>query len=270
MQNTPQIINVQPVDNQCGTNGGSSITRDTSGMQMGAYKINTCDYVYGLTAQNIIGFEWLRYTVLDNYTQTKSGERAEHCAHYTKVNNYGNATAFGNCTEITDYSGACALVGEEIDFWITTPNTLNQKDNGSRIGKDFMVAADNSVNHEDREVGATTAIRTSGAGVNSYWSFGAMLRAIRESGVQVTSWARGGIRGFEVLGKWALGLDLSQADLSTAIRLKAGQTIALEQTDTITLAYRPNGRVTLATQGRPVFEIDVWNGDIYKNGKKVL
>jgi len=270
MQNTPIQINVQPADQQCGTNGGISITRDTSGLTMGSYNINSIDYAYLLTAKNIMGFEWARLTTVDNYTQTGTNDRAEHCAHYTKYNAYGNAPAFGHCTEISDYNGSGALVGEEIDFWIRTVDSLKQKDNGSRIGKDFMVAADNSVNHEDREVGATAAIRTSGAGVNSYWSFGAMFRAIRESGVQVTSWARGGVRGLEVLGKWALGLDLSQADLNTAIRLKAGQTIALEATDTITLKFNPSGRFTLATRGVPVFEIDVWNGDIYKNGRKVL
>lgn len=268
MPDTPGVIVNKAVDLDCGQDGGVQVLRDSTNFAGGGNKINSILFVKNIIGKAVAGFEWSTRIWMQNKSAVVG--RAEHCAVYIEVDQDGPNNSFGAVVEMrVNDPNSIASVGLELDFWINT----HTKDNGSRIMLDCIVAADNRVQHEDVEVGATAAIRTSGGASLSYWSFGAMFRAIRESGVQVTSWIRGGVRGFELLGKWRVGVDLSQASADTAIRLAEGQVLALEQTDQITLRFS-QGRTQIRYFGIPMLEVDGSGnlhvkGDIYRNGIKL-
>lgn len=259
-------IKVQkPANSNDGQEGGLQAIRDTTNLAGSYNKINCVNHAYTIVGKNVNGFEWNLYAQMDNYADTDPAQRREHVAFYSKANKFGTATNWAACLEVHDTNGHGACVGAEVDIW------TKGEDNGSRIGLDVMMAGGNDVVDKLQAVGATAALRSSSPDSNplAYWSFGAMLRGIKLAGVQITSIISGGIRGIELLGKWAVGIDTSQAKCNTAIRLAEGQVIAFEGTDQLTLSWTQH-RFAFKAAGKPVFEIDSWNGDVYKMGKKVL
>ena len=164
-----------------------------------------------------------------------------------------------------------ATVGMELDMWITN----HTQDNGNRIFFDAMVAPDNQVAHGDQEVGATAFGRTS-ASKNGYFSFGFILHFIRNTGVEVKSWWKGGQFAFRALGDWEAIYDASGATTrsGSALRLAAGQSIHLEASCQRGLRYAPwtpdgGDRLQYVVNAKPVFEIDS-DGHGYRNGKLVF
>lgn len=268
-------INKQP-DLACGEDGGIKVVRDTTGMTGGGSKINSIGYFYTIVGKNVKGFEWNFRADMDNYAeQGDANNRTEHCTSYFKARKYGGAPVWVNVGEVMDYTGRGAGLGQEGNYWLMpeVPKEL-RADNGFRyyydiIVGDYAVANGLPGNDPTVEVGATAPFRARTSHPFAYWSFGALLEGIRESGVRVSSWVKGGVRGFELLGKWIVGADFSQADVNTAIRLKEGQVVAYEKTDAITSRFF-QGRIQFLAFGTPVIEFDMSTGDIYKKGKRVL
>lgn len=254
-----------PPDTDSGTDGGAVAVRDLTNATGGGYKINCVNYSYTIVGKNVDGFEWNLYAQMDNYADSKPGVRREHCAFYSKANKFGSATNWAGVFEVHDHHGEGPCVGSEVDIW------TKGEDNGSRIGTDYVVAGGNDINDPVASVGATAAVRCSAQQSNplAYWSYGAMLRGIKEAGVQITSRISGAVRGVELLGKFIVGLDLSQAQCQSAIRLAPGQRMTFEPTDSISWSWL-DGRLRVQNQGVNVIEIDTTTGDIYKRGVKVI
>ena len=267
----PTIIE-KPPEIYCGLAGGVQVRRDTRNLSGANYNsINTINYTFNIVGKNVGGFEWGRYAHMINYSEFDSALKAEHCADYIKVEHRSTRTSWGSCIEMMDYTGKGATVAQEVDYWCMPEVPAERReDNGNRIFYDLMANGSNDSGTGPSVAGATAAIRTSGGNDLAYWSFGALFRAIRNTGVSVKSWLYGGIRGFELLGKWVVGLDTSQADVATAVRLAEGQVLALEQTDQITLRFF-QGRTQIRYFGVPMLEVDGngnlhVKGDIYRNG----
>ena len=257
---------IYPPDTNSGTDGGAVSIRDLTHASGGGAKINCVNYSYTIVGRNVDGFEWNLYAQMDNYADNKPGVRREHCAFYSKANKFGSATNWAGVLEVHDHRGEGACVGAEVDIW------TKGEDNGSRIGLDVMCAGGNDVVDKPAVVGATAALRSSVSDSNplAYWTYGAWLRGIKLAGVSIKSCVAGAVRGVELLGKYIVGIDTSQAQCSTAIRLGHKQTIAFEGTDTITLSLSDNWRVAIKNGNTPIFEIDIGTGDVYKRGVKVL
>ncbi len=255
-----------PPDTNSGTDGGAVAIRDLTNATGGGSKINCVNYSYTIVGKNVDGFEWNLYAQMDNYADTKPGTRREHCAFYSKANKYGTATNWAAVLEVHDHNGTGACVGAEVDIW------TKGEDNGNRIGLDVMCAGGNDVVDQPGVVGATAAIRSSVPDSNplAYWSFGAWLRGVKQAGVSIKSCVAGAVRGVELLGRYLVGIDTSQAQCVTAIRLARGQVISLDATDAVTVGFGDNSRVFIKFCGAAVFEVDVGTGDIYKKSKKIL
>ena len=272
LEDLPDNIEVWP--------SGRALIQDTTNFDSTGrpYKIRTMDIVYWKIGKDDRGFNWPRYTLVESYTDNKPGERAEHVGDTVRLDKHGTATAFGRVTEMNDFCGKGPMVAHEEDMRImATVSDADAQDNGNRIVHDVIVAGSTEVNDPQREVGATAALRTSGANPLAYWSFGVWLRAIRGMGVQVESWIHGGIRMFSGIGTWQLGLDTSGAHLVTgeAVRMAPGQAISFEPTGCRKVRYKAwtgdgmGDRWQFMNGDVPVFEID-GDGNIYKRGVKVL
>ena len=190
--------------------GGKQAIYDTTNLDnSGAEKkIEVADYLQTTMGANHFGFRWPRYTYTITYANDKPGQRSEHVSDTVRVDKHGTATAFGRVTEMNDYCGKGPMVGHEVDMRIMpTVSDADAQDNGNRIAFDFIVAGSNDVNDPVREVGATTAIRTSGANPLAYWMYGAWFGAIKDSGLRLESWSKGAKQVLWPIGKWKSGFD---------------------------------------------------------------
>lgn len=260
--------------------GGRSLVFDTTNLDNSnaQKKIETVDYIQTTIGANHFGFRWPRYTYTITYANNKAGQRSEHVSDTVRVDKHGDATAFGRVTEMNDFKGVGPVVGEELDIRLMpSVSASDAQDNGLRFGVDAIVAGSNEVSDPDREVGATAYLRTSGGNTFAYWTYGVWLRAIRGSGIRVESWIKGGIRMFEALGTWQVGLDTSQGHIAggEALRMAAGQAISFEPTGQRKLVYKAwtgdgkGDRWQFMNGPLAVLEIDS-DGNIYKRGNKVL
>jgi len=255
---------------------GRSLVRDTTGQNTAGqiYKIRPMDYVQCTIGANVHGFEWPRYTWVISHANDKPGELTEHVADTVRFDKHGTATAWNRVTESTDFCGKGAFVQHERNARImSSVSDADAQDNGLRFIEDVIVAGSAERTDPQREVGWTAYLRLRGGNPLAYFSFGMLLGAIRDTGVQVTSWVRGGVRAFEALGIWSVGLDLSRAVFKAdAIRLSPGQKISWEPTGCRSLMYREytgdgNGdRLAYLVNGQPVFEVDA-DGNLYLKGK---
>lgn len=190
--------------------GGKQAVYDTTNLDnSGAEKkIEVADYLQTTIGANHFGFRWPRYTYTITYANDKPGQRSEHVSDTVRVDKHGTATAFGRVTEMNDFCGIGANVGHEVDVRVMPKvSDANAQDNGLRFPFDAVVAASTDEVDAPREVGATAFVRTGGANPLAYWSYGAIFGAIRDAGVLLKSWSKGGIRVIQAIGKWKTGLD---------------------------------------------------------------
>ena len=257
--------------------GGRSLVRDTTNWTTTGQppKLRVMDYVQNTIGKDVHHYEWPRYTWVISYANDLTdGTPTEHVADTVRFDKNGDAAAWNRVTESTDNNGRGAFVQHERNCRVTklVSDELAQ-DNGSRFCEDVIVAGSAEKQDPVRELGWTAYLRLRGGNPLAYFSFGFILGAIRDTGVQVTSWIRGGVRAFEALGVWSVGLDLSQAHFKAdAIRLAPGQKVSFEPTGCRALSYRAytgdgkGDRLQYLVNDRPVFEVDT-NGNLYITGK---
>lgn len=233
-----------------------------TGGQIGFVNFNLLvDTHVGPAAQS---YEWGLMARMNN-----NATAGENCASYAQANKLASGKTWAFVSEVCDTSGQGAAVSQEVDVWTTG------HDNGNRIGLDIAVGDSKVIRKlgQSDACGATAAVRcgaSTGVGDDvAYWSFGAWLTAIKDTGVRVVSRAAGAVRGVHLIGKYVVGIDLGDADCQTAIRLRPGQTISLEPTDQHTLSYL-GGRLMVKSGGVETFAVDVPTGNVFKNGVKVL
>lgn len=259
---------VKPAAIDDGYMGGLMIERDTStliGGRPGA--VNVAQYVHTIVGKQVKAFEWNSLFVLDSYA-----DAGEHCAFYSQANKYGTAGTWAGVFESCDTQGnQGAQVALELDSWVTGPDT------GSRVNLDIAVGDSKTIRQlpGGGVAEATAAIRTGASSTTPWarWVNGAVLTAFRETGLTLDSDA---VRGLMLRGKYKVGLDTSNAECVTAIRMAPGQRMTFESTDQVRWGFNagPDGGLVIEWGDREVFRIDSGGsihitGDIMRNGVKV-
>ena len=275
----PEPVNPIPANIEV-VAGGRTLVVDTTALDATGrkYKIRPVDYVQWTIGEKDYGFNWPRYTNVISYSNDKPGEKSENVADTVRFDKRGNACGWGRVTEMNDFCGKGAFVGHEEDMRVmSSVADADAGDNGNRIMHDFIVGGSTDVVDPQREVGVTAYLRTSGANALAYLTYGVWLRAIKGAGVSVTSWIRGGVRMFEGLGTWAVGVDTSQAHITSgeALRMAPGQAISFEPTGQRKLVFKAwtgdgkGDRWQFMNGPLAVLEIDS-AGNGWKNGKQVF
>lgn len=173
------------------SDGYSGVTlRDTTGLAGGERgHVNTTTYTRTIVGKDIKAFEWSALHVLDNYA-----DAGENVAMYAQSNKHGSGPTWGAVVEACDTTpgDASGLVGLEVDCWVSGP------DNGERFGIDVVLGDAKQFRGEGPSgaVVGTAALRIGSSN--------------RSTGA-----------------KWATGIDLSGANVGTAIKLGAGQFIQI-------------------------------------------
>lgn len=166
------------------------ILRDTTGLSGGEPgHVNTTLYTRTITGKDVKAFEWGALHVLDNYS-----DAGENVALYAQANKHSSGPTWGVCFEACDTNpdSKGSLVTEEVDCWVTG------KDNGERFGID-VVLGDSK-----------------------------MMRGLGTSEVvEGTAAIRIGPSNMSPHAKWVAGIDMSGANVDTAIKLAAGQHIQI-------------------------------------------
>lgn len=245
-----------------GSEGGLKVTRDTSKLFGGITGyVNAAATIYSVTGKELKTFEWNLLTKTDNYSDS-----GENCGLYSQINKFAKGPSWAACFEATStvYNDPTRLVGAEVDCFVAG------QDSGLRFGVDIVVGDANQVRNKVRSdvAVASYGMRISASAESPWakWNVGALLTDFSSAGILLNSNA---IRGIHMVGNYIVALDLSGVTGQTSIRLKEGQKITFDEYDQI--AIRKQGsRLSIINNEYPIFEIDVYTGDIYKRGIKVL
>jgi hypothetical protein len=216
------------IQKQAGPNdaydGGFNLFRDAYALNGGKPgHVNTGLYARTRTGQGQTAFEWTGLFLMDNYS-----DAGENVALYAQANGFGAGPNWGLVSECTNaYSLGSACVGAEIN--VSTAG----RDTGTRIGID-VVLADGPL---WRGMGPSAVVEgTAGLRIGS--SVPSSPQAKWTTGIKLT-------------GRMGTAIDTSEATTQTAIRLKAGQQISLDETDTIKIDFS-NGAIRFLNKDRVV------------------
>jgi hypothetical protein len=243
--------------------GGLQVIRDARNVTGGfAGHVNAASYCYTRTGVDQRAFEWNHLTLLDNYSNY-----GENCAAYDQTNVYGAGASWGRCIEICESdvpSKNAPMRSLEIDVGASGP------DNGQRYGL-HMVVSDGPFGRRGirTQAEATYACYGGASGSSPWarWMYGGFFRDYKNAGLYLKG--DNSVRGIHIEGTHIVSVDLSGSTDQTAIRMKAGQRICFDGYDDISLSWE-GGRLRLKNRNTPIFEIDTSNGNVYKNGIKVL
>lgn len=246
-----------------GYEGGLKVTRDTTTAVGGTPgHVSVGSYFYTIAGKDVKNFEWNALFLLDNYATS-----GENCAMYAQANAKSTGPAWASCFEVCEESVPsknAPMRAIEVDVGASGP------DNGQRYGM-HLVVSDGPYGRKGIQTNAqaTYAIYSGASGSTPWarWMYGAVLKDFNNAGVYLYS--NSSIRGIHLEGNYVVSLDLSGAQDATTIRMKAGQRICFDGYDDISLSWE-QGRLRLKNRNTPIFEIDTSNGNIYKNGIKVL
>lgn len=170
----------------------------------------------------VTSYEWGLQGILTNYSLT-----GQHCAAYSQINSEVDGLGWAHVFEHRDKTANPTQAKVTIEANI---NANGGDNNDNRRVIDVVL-------HKLNTGGANViAGRAVSVGTGSGASF--------VSGYYINANAQ---KAVEVAGTHAVGLDTSKATISgNAVRLKANQTMALEETGAVTLSYNSaNGRVEL-------------------------
>lgn len=179
--------------------GYSNVThRDTTGASGGTPgHVNTAKTVISVAGKDVTAFEWALLALLHNYA-----EKGENVALYAQANKHSSGPTWGACIEACDLTpgDATGLVGAEVDCWVSGP------DNGLRYGID-VVLGDSRLHRElpaSEVVEGTAGIRVGASNVapHAKWS-----------------------KGVELTGRMDVGIDLSNCQTDTPIKLPGGMVL---------------------------------------------
>ena len=190
---TPATAPAAPARVSVNDGYSTPIQRDTTGLSGGTPgNVNTTLYTRTTVGKDVKAFEWSALHVLDNFS-----DAGENVALYTQANKFGAGPTWGACIEVCDTSpgDVTGMVGMEVDLWATGP------DNGSRIGIDVTLGDAKKI----RGLGASDVIEGTAA-------------------------IRIGSSNNDPKAKWLTGIDMSGANVGTAIKLAAGQKIVIGDT----------------------------------------
>jgi hypothetical protein len=171
------------------------ITRDTTGCAGGTPgHVNTASTVISTAGADVKAFEWAMLALLHNHATA-----GENVALYAQANKHSSGPTWGACIEACDLTPGdkTGLVGAEVDCWVSGP------DNGLRFGID-VVLGDSRIHRElspSEVVEGTAGIRVGASNVAPH-----------------SKWAK----GVELTGRMDVGIDLSNCQTDTPIKLPGG------------------------------------------------
>lgn len=181
------------------SDGYSNVTtRDTTGCSGGIPgHVNTAQTVISTAGKDVTAFEWALLALLHNYS-----DKGENVALYAQANKHSSGPTWGACIEACDLTpgDSTGLVGAEVDCWVSGP------DNGLRYGLD-VVLGDSRIHRElsqSEVVEGTAGIRIGSSNVAPH-----------------AKWTK----GLELTGKMDIGIDLSNLDCETPIKLPNGKVL---------------------------------------------
>jgi hypothetical protein len=176
--------------------GWTNVTeRDTTACSGGTHgHVNTAQTVVSVAGKDVTAFEWAFLALLHNYA-----EKGENVALYAQANKHSSGPTWGACIEACDLTPGdkTGLVGAEVDCWVSGP------DNGLRFGID-VVLGDSRLHRElspSEVVEGTAGIRVGASNVAPH-----------------AKWAK----GIELTGRMDVGIDLSNCQTDTPIKLPGG------------------------------------------------
>lgn len=244
-----------------GEEGGACVERNTLAVSGGGY----ADVSSAWVTRNYIGkgnkgreFMTLGHTI----SHQDEGEAVDV---YRKVEKRGRAPVWVGVDEVFDDLGLeGAAVGREIDMFVTgfaaDPfSSAGDQDNGGRmrIGHDFVGGDEQARQGKPTQGASATAPfrvgKTANGGMFS-WLYGGIIGCFKRAGLVFV--ADGAERFLWFKGRATVGLDFSGADLQSVIRMKAGDRITFEGTDSIGISYR-DGFLVFDNCGRPFAKWDV-------------
>lgn len=261
--NTNGIKIKKPASAQDAYEGGLHVTRDTTNAVGGTPgHVNVGLYAYTIGGKDVQAFEWNALFLLDNYATA-----GENCGFYAQANTHSTGGTWGGCVEVCDSdvpSKNAAMRSLEVDVGASGP------DNGQRYGI-HLVVSDGPMGRKGIKTAAqaTYAIYGGASGGSDWarWMYGVCMTDYTNAGLYLKG--KDSTRAIHVEGKHIVTLDLSGSEDQTTIRMRAGQRICFDGYDDISLSWE-GGRLRLKNRNTPIFEIDTSNGNVYKNGIKVL
>ena len=173
-------------------------TRDTTGCSGGIPgHVNTAQTVISTAGEDVKAFEWALLTLLHNHATA-----GENVALYAQANKHSSGPTWGACIEACDLTpgDSTGLVGAEVDCWVSGP------DNGLRYGID-VVLGDSRIHRDlpaSEVVDGTAGIRVGASNMAPH-----------------AKWCR----GIELSGRMDVGIDLSNCQTSTPIKLPGGMVL---------------------------------------------
>lgn len=188
--------------------------------------VNSALYVVDRVDTNVTAFEWGITSVMNNYATA-----GENVAIYGQGNKYGTGITWGGVFEARDYQDQLGngLIGIEVDVF------ANGVDTTKRVGIDVVLGKHNSSGtavqvYAGIRMGAVNGDANQGSYMNGFLAQGYM-----DSAININST---GAWGINMTGNLTIGIDFASSTISqNAIRLKSGQTIALEETGTVKMKY---------------------------------
>lgn len=176
--------------------GYTNVTRrDTTGCAGGDRgNVNTTTMTHCIAGRDVRAFEWAHLCLLDNHA-----EAGENVALYAQGNKHGSGPTWGACIEACDLTPGdnTGLVGAEVDCWVSGP------DNGLRFGVDVVIGDSRlhrGLSQSDQCEG-TAGIRVGAANTSPH-----------------AKWSK----GVELTGRMDVGIDLSNCQTDTPIKLPGG------------------------------------------------
>lgn len=220
-----------------GAGGGLVVLRDARSLVGGAGHVNTALSARCYVGSWATGMEWCGlYTLLN-------GGTGENVALYVQSQKESTAgLTFGQVVELNDPTGAATgAVAQEIDLMVNGPDTLK------RLGIDIICGDARKARGgiPTLEVGCTSGLQIQPAAnaPQAKWTWGVRIK-----------------------GPVVVGLDTSDAVIdAAAIRIGAGQRIALEGTGQVTVRYETN-EIIFALGGITLMRLSTLTGDLRVRG----
>ena len=247
------VLTGQPLASpvNCGWECGLRVDRDTTTQSGGAFQTTQHPLmVWNRIGANILNREFSSVFFTESFQNSGEGVSV-----YAKTEKRGKAPAWGGVSEIRDWENKeGASVAHEFDIFTTGPAT--DPDNGlSSNGGRVRVGVDVVVGDESFKNGGPKSAATGSMGINVYatsntpwakWIYGAKIADYRRSGVRLTGipgedgWIPE--RAIDLQGNHIVGIDFSQGNFQSVIRLKEGQAYSFDEFDNRNLAYK-NGKL---------------------------
>jgi hypothetical protein len=194
------------------------------------------------------------------FSLRNDADSGENCSAYFQSEAYGKGSTWGICVEAADMSFGVKnppLSPIEADVWAGADNAGN----GIHAVVGDIKRLRTGLPTSGRVSGANGVLVSNNGHQNARWICGATLRHWDRAGMSIEG--DGGQFGIHFSGRMSIAVDFTGVDGSqSVIRLKDGQRISLDATDSVQIGYSL-GRVKIWMLGMSIFELDINTHRLY-------